>query len=145
VRNLALHGRQSKLQEQTLRDRLLQEVHSLYAKDRTCLLLADKEIFNMPKSCRLKQGNHQLLLWTKCAQMTLDIYDDAIEGPLQTYITDWLDSWSTSTPTITDNDTINTDKRRIDPNTEDTIQLRQKNTSVIGGIHQYSTPLTSSC
>jgi hypothetical protein len=136
VRNAALHGGQSKLQEQTLWYQLLQEVHSLYAKDRTCLSLADKEIFNVPKAYRLKQGNHQLLLWTKRAQMTLDICDDIIEGPEQTYITDWLDSWSTSDPIITDDDTTNTDIRSIDSNTQNTMQIRQKNNLVIGGIHQ---------
>jgi hypothetical protein len=33
----------------------------------------------------------------------------------------------------------------IDSNIQNTMQIRQKNNLVIGGIHQYSTPLTSSC
>jgi hypothetical protein len=110
VRNSAIHGRHSKPQGQTLRHRLLREVHSLYDRDRTCLSLLDKQLFNMPKSYQLKQGNHQLLLWTKRAQMIFDIYEEPIEGLQQIYITDWLNTWSPPLREIIDNtDTIHAD------------------------------------
>jgi hypothetical protein len=142
----------------------------------------------MPKSYRLKQGNHQLLLWTKRAQMTFDIYEEPIEGPQQTYITDWLNSWSPTlgddidnTDTIPadggdscseqsrllhsnqldalstahssstdlqsslDDDSISTGSSFLDSNSLSTSQIMQKKNPVIGGTHQYLTPLTSSC
>jgi hypothetical protein len=63
----------------------------------------------MPKSYRVKQGNHQLLLWTKHAHMTFEIYDDIIEGPQQTYITDWLQSWQPSSEYLNDTSTTPSD------------------------------------
>jgi hypothetical protein len=93
IRNSALHGGFSKDASSTLRARLLRDVHYLYSKDRSCLSLADRQLFNLPRAYRLKQGNHQLLLWTKRAHMTFDLYDDEVKGPQQTQITDWLRSW----------------------------------------------------
>jgi hypothetical protein len=168
VRNSAIHGGSSKLQGQTLRHRLIREVHSLYDKDRKRLSLLDKQLFHMPKSYRLKQGNHQLLLWTKRAQMTFDIYEEPIEGPQQTYITDWLTTWNPTpgddidnTDTIPpdrgdscyeqsrqsslDDDSISTGSSFIDSNDLSSSQIMQKKNPVIGGTRQYLTPLTSSC
>jgi hypothetical protein len=101
-----LHGGYSDAQGSALITRLLREVHLLYNKDRSRLSLADRQLFHLPKSYRLKQGNQQLLLWTKQAHLTFDIYDENIDGPQQTYITDWLQSWQPPLDCLTNSNTI---------------------------------------
>jgi hypothetical protein len=122
LRNAALHGGYSHSHGSALRARLLSEVHSLYKKDRSCLSLADRQLFHLPKTYRLRQGNQQLMLWTKRAHMTFDIYDEKLNGPQQAYITDWLNSWQSPTsyplssilttdPTTTDASSVHSDSR----------------------------------
>jgi hypothetical protein len=114
-----IHGGHTEDQGLMLQVQLLQEVHSLYNTDRSQLSLSDKQLFNMPKAYRLKQGNDQLLLWTKCTHLTFDIQTDKPPGPQQTHITDWLQAWHP------DSDYLNVPS--INPSTDDLISAHSDN------------------
>jgi hypothetical protein len=94
VRNDTLHGGSTKEQKQLARSQLLQEVKALYRKNRRHIPLQERALFHLPLRFRLKQGQQQLQLWIKRAQLMFTKYDEIPISTDQTNrITDWLSQW----------------------------------------------------
>jgi hypothetical protein len=52
-------------------------------------------MFKLPLSFHIKQGNQNLLLWVKRANLRLDsAAENAISSAIQTSITSWLATWT---------------------------------------------------
>jgi hypothetical protein len=98
LQNASIHGGFEELHGKALWCRLLAEVKELYARDRSYLSLADKDLFKLPLQYRKNQGNQKLLLWVKHANMMFNKREEAVLGLQQAPITDWLNNWTDEQP-----------------------------------------------
>jgi hypothetical protein len=66
----------------------------LFLKNRRCIPLQEQALFTLPLQFRLKQGQQQLQLWIKRAQLMFTKYEEIPISTDQTNrITDWLSQW----------------------------------------------------
>jgi hypothetical protein len=73
---------------------MIAEVKALYKKNRHQIPLCKRSLFQLPLQFRIKQGQQQLQLWIKWAQLIFVTYEDIhISNDQTNRITDWLSNW----------------------------------------------------
>jgi hypothetical protein len=95
----------------------------LYKKDRSNLPLADKDIFKLPLTYQIKQGNQHLLLWVKRAHLNFDsIKENNVSSVVQSNITNWLSTWKYKSVEVQDpvSDIISWNSNEVERDKEST-------------------------